>query len=95
MPTSLTNTLQSLAGSFQTGGAYNRHSRGVAVAGRNDAADVIRVDMGVELYEEHGLGVTRDDILQAIVAKQDEYLAAQQNDPMLRFLQVPGEGAGY
>lgn len=51
---------------------------------------MILVDMGVELYEEHSLGVTRDDILQAIVAKQDEYLAAQQNGPMLRFLQGAG-----
>ncbi len=61
-------------------------------AGRNDQADVISVDIGVQLWDKHGADLKPEDIHRAILDHIDDYEAAMNEDPELRFLRPWGNG---
>ena len=65
-------------------------------AGRNDLADVISVDIGVQLWDKFGLSLKPENVHEAILRHIDSYIWAHLEDPAERpVVQVAPEGNGF
>ena len=62
------------AAGFDEGTLQSGAAAGDAIAGGNDEADVLNVKIGVELWRQHGLLLTQNQLHQAILSHRDDYL---------------------
>lgn len=63
------------AKTLQDGGAA-----GLPGTGGNDEGDVISTDIGIKLWNNYGMSLTKKNITEAIVANRDKYISARKNE---------------
>jgi hypothetical protein len=54
---------------------------GLPGAGKNDAGDVLSVQIGIDLWDEYQLTLTQDQLHEAIVSHLQDYLDIQEANP--------------
>ena len=56
------------------------------LVGTNDEFDVLNVQIGIELWNEHGLELTPELLHQAILSHKEDYLRLQEENPNSNFI---------
>jgi len=62
---------------------------GDAFTGVNDAGDVLSTQIGIDLWNEYGLDLTKEQLHQAILDNTDNYLNIQQQNPDVQVVIPP------
>lgn len=62
---------------------------GDAFTGVNDGGDVLSTQIGIDLWNEYGLDLTKEQLHQAILDNTDNYLNIQQQEPQVNIVISP------
>ncbi|MFP4410544.1 polymorphic toxin type 44 domain-containing protein [Coleofasciculus sp.] len=62
---------------------------GDAFTGVNDGGDVLITQIGIDLWNEYGLDLTKEQLHQAILDNTDNYLNIQQQEPQVNIVISP------